>query len=369
MTAHSSASTILVIDDESAVRSLFVRWLTDAGFNCLQASGVDEALALFQQLPIAVATLDVRLPNLSGLELLPRIKQLSPDTEVIMLTGQGKTQTAISALTMGASGYLIKPVAQEELLIQVQKALERRQLLLDRRSYTEHLEAQVNEQTKEIRDAHEETIHRLMSACAYRDDETGTHIQRVGRYCEIIANEIGWPADRVDLIRMAAPMHDLGKIGIPDAILRKPGKLTADEYGIMKTHTVIGADLLAGSHSPLLQMAEQIARSHHERWNGRGYPAGLVEEEIPESARIVAIADVFDALTHDRVYRPAYFVHEAVAMIDDNCGIDYEPRLVDAFVRVLPRILDVYQDMPELRFAPSNPTPARSKQPAMAAGI
>jgi putative two-component system response regulator len=363
----TSAPILLIVDDEPGVRGLFVRWLSEAGYTCLEASGVVDALEQLKHSSVALVTLDVHLTSLSGIELLPQIKEISPDAEVIMVTGQGRTQTAIAALTRGASGYLIKPVAQEELLIQVQKALERRQLLIEKRNYMKQLEQRVSEQTKEIRDAHEETIHRLMSACAYRDDETGTHILRVGRYCEMIAREIGWSAERVDHIRMAAPMHDLGKIGIPDAILLKPGKLTPNEYEIMKTHTVIGANLLAGSHSPLLQMAEEIARSHHERWNGSGYPNRLSGESIPESARIVAICDVFDALTHDRVYRPAFSVDQAVAMIDDGCGSDFEPQLVDAFVRMLPCILEVLQEMPD-RYDDRG-SPAIESEQAIAAAI
>ena len=234
-------------------------------------------------------TLDIRLPGRSGADLLPDVKAAFPDTAVIMLTGNDETRTAVATLAQGASGYLLKPVERDELVFQVGSALERRRLTLENRQYLRGLERRVREQTAEIRQAHEETIHRLVAASLYRDEETGMHIKRTGLLSELLATATGWPRAEAETIRMAAPMHDVGKIGIPDAILRKPEKLTSEEFDVMKTHTLIGAGMLAGSRSAVLQMAEEIARSHHERWDGGGYPARLTQHAIPESARIVAL--------------------------------------------------------------------------------
>ncbi len=225
-----------------------------------------------QQNPVDLATLDITMPGGSGLDLLDRIRQTQPDIAAIMLTAEGDTAKAIRALTAGAYGYLIKPIERQELLIQVRNALERRRLAIENREYTRDLEDKVREQTRAIRLAHEETIHRLVKASLYRDEETGAHIKRTGWYSELLAGTIGWDRERVEQIRLAAPMHDIGKIAIPDAILCKPGKLTPDEFAVMQAHAQIGADLLAGSQSPVLRMAHEIALGHHEHWDGQRIP-------------------------------------------------------------------------------------------------
>jgi len=204
------------------------------------------------------------------------------------------------------------------------------------RQYARELEEQVRHQLAVIQEAYEETIYRLVTASRYRDEETGAHIHRTGLCSEILAAAAGWPEDRVQRIGLAAPMHDIGKIGIPDAILRKPSSLTPRETEIMRLHATIGAGMLHGSNSPILKMAEQIARCHHEHWDGSGYPAGLAGHEIPESARIVAIVDVFDALTHDRVYRPAMSREEATDILCAGRGSHFDPDLLDLFLERIP---------------------------------
>jgi putative two-component system response regulator len=344
--------TVLVVDDEPDVRGMIVRWLKSAGYLCQEAASAEEACSVLERQVVSVITLDITLPGRSGLELLPQVKTDLPDTQVLMLTALGQTQTAIQALTLGAAGYLIKPVTAEELLFQVKQAIERRQLLIDKRIYTQRLETRIREQTLSIRRAHEETIHRLVTASLYRDEETGAHIRRVGLYSATMAEALGWSPDDVDYIRMAAPMHDVGKIGIPDAILRKPGKLTPQEYEIMKRHTTIGAEMLAGSTSPVLQLAHRIALSHHERWDGQGYPSGLAGDEISDCARIVALVDVYDALTHDRVYRKALPEAEVIAHIEDGAGKHFDPFLVRLFVSLVPEMRRIGLDTPdELRRA------------------
>ncbi|MFZ1934205.1 MAG: CHASE domain-containing protein [Thermoguttaceae bacterium] len=210
-----------------------------------------------------------------------------------------------------------------------------------------YLAQKVLEQTVDIRRANEEVIDRLVSAAQWSDEETGMHIRRTGLLCEVLARAAGWFGDDVEALRQAAPMHDIGKIGIPDAILQKPGKLTAEEFAVMKTHTRIGADILAGSKSPMLQMAREIALNHHERWDGKGYPRGLAGKAIPESARIVAIVDVYDALSHDRVYRPALPEAEVLTIMQQGAGSHFDPVLMTFFFLHFSDIRRIAQEHPD----------------------
>lgn len=351
-------SRVMVVDDEPTVCNLVCRWLTDAGYTCMQAHRTATAWDMLRQHEVDLMTLDVTMPETSGIELLPRIRADFPDLPVIMLTAQAETRAAINALTLGASAYLLKlkPVERQELLFHVQSGLERRQLVLQNRQYTRHLEDLVRRQTAVIRAAHEETICRLVTASAYRDEETGAHIRRTGLYSELMAEVLGWPAPDIENLRMAAPMHDVGKIGVPDAILQKPGKLTPQEYEIMKTHAEIGARMLSGSASPMLQMAEQIAWCHHERWDGSGYPRQLRAEQIPECARIVAIVDVFDALTHDRVYRPAMSLDQTLAILEQGRGTHFDPFLLGVFSGIYGQMQRIAQENPD---SPREPSPER----------
>lgn len=223
---------------------------------------------------------------------------------------------------------------------------EREAFIITRREYTERLEERVREQTLVIRRAQEETIHRLISASLWRDEETGMHIRRTGLFSEVLAKAAGWSVAEADLIRTAAPMHDVGKIGIPDAVLRKPGKLTPEEFDIMRSHTVIGK-MLDGSEEPILRMAKEIALNHHERWNGKGYPNGLAGDAIPESARILAIADVYDALTHDRVYRPALSEDEVLSIMCQGSGTHFDPLLLALFMSHLEEIDLIAREYPD----------------------
>jgi CHASE1-domain containing sensor protein len=210
-----------------------------------------------------------------------------------------------------------------------------------------YLEEKVREQTADIRRAQEEVTYRLISAAQWSDEETGMHIRRTGLLSEVLARAASWYGDDLEVVRQAAPLHDIGKIGIPDAILRKPGKLTHEEFEVMKTHTRIGADILAGSNAPMLQMAREIALNHHERWDGKGYPRGLAGKAIPESARIVAIVDVYDALTHDRVYRPALPENEVLAIMQQGAGTQFDPLLMTLFFLHLSEIRRIAKEYPD----------------------
>jgi putative two-component system response regulator len=341
---------VLIVDDEPLVRDLLTRWLGVAGYACAAVDCAAAAWAYVQEQPVDLVTLDITMPGGSGLDLLDQIKRTQPDVAALMLTAESDTAQAIRALTAGAYGYLIKPIDRQELLAQVTNAIERQRLVIENRAYLLGLETKVREQTQTIRMAHEETIHRLLAATMCRDEETGAHVRRVGLFSEVLALAAGWSPSEAEQLRFAAPMHDVGKIGIPDAILRKQGPLNSEEYAMMKCHTTIGARMLGGSSWPLLQMACAIAQYHHERWDGKGYLQGLRGDAIPEAARIVAIVDVYDALSHDRIYRPALPEENVLEILRQGAGSQFDPALLAHFFLVLDEIREIalqHPDQPE----------------------
>jgi putative two-component system response regulator len=345
--ATAGPAQILAVDDESYVRDLVCRWLKGAGHVCAQAPNAKVAWEHLRTNEVHLMVLDVNMPGRSGLELLSDVHESYPDTAVLMMTGTGEARTAVDALTHGAWGYLVKPVEQQELVCQVRSALEHRQLRIEQRNYMRNLEEKVRQQTAEIRTAHEETIYRLVAASLCRDEETGTHIKRTGLLSEMLARAAGWSAAEAEIIRMAAPMHDVGKIGIPDAILRKPAKLTPEEFEVMKAHTLIGAKMLEGSKSAILSMAHDIALNHHERWDGTGYPQGLSGPAISEPARIVSIVDVFDALSHDRIYRRALPEGEVLTHLARGAGTQFDPGMVALFSAHYEEVRQLVQANPD----------------------
>ncbi len=321
---------ILVVDDEEFIRRMVSRNLHEQGygygFSCVMAESGAAALVELAARPFSLIITDLMMPGMTGLELLTAAKQMQPDIAVVMLTGVDSSATAVEALAQGAYGYVIKPFQPNELLINVINALRRRDLEILRSSYERQLEHEVSERTRDIHEREEEITLRLVSASEYRDNETGSHIRRMAQYAALLARELGWAADQVELMRLAAPMHDIGKIGIPDSILLKPGKLTPEEEQLMQQHTIIGTRILEGSVCSLLQMAYTVALNHHERWDGSGYPRRLVGEAIPECARIVAIADVYDALHSDRIYRRAFSETAALELLIASKA-QFDPRL------------------------------------------
>ena len=328
---------ILVADDEAHIGRLLVRWLSAEGYDCVHVLRAEDALPLLAQQEFSLAVLDIMMPGMSGMELLAKLRDIHPDVAVIMVTAVDDRSTSVRALQLGAYGYVIKPFEANEIIINVVNALERRRLVLESLDYERGLEQKVLERTAEVRATQEELVVRLVEASEFRDEETGAHIKRMGMYAAAIADELGWPADAVGDIRLAAPMHDIGKIGVPDAILLKPGKLTPEEFEEIKKHPLVGAQILRASNAPLLRMAQDIALSHHEKLDGRGYPNGLSGDAIPISARIVAIGDVYDALVHDRVYRPAMSEEQAVGIITEGRGSHFDPDVFDAFIKLLPQ--------------------------------
>lgn len=342
-----AAETVLVIDDEAPARELVQRWLAGAGYRCLTESDAQRGLSLLGREPCEAVVLDIAMPGETGLSVLPRLRHAAPDAAIVMLSGLDDAPTAIEALTGGACGYLIKPAQRDALLQVIGQNLQRRRAIMEKRRRVTRLEGLVQQQTAIMNSAQEEAIHRLITASMFRDEETGAHLKRTGLYCQALATALGWPAAEVELLRLAAPLHDIGKIAIPDAILRKADCLTVDEFAVMKSHAAIGSEMLADSQWPVLQMAEQIAAFHHEWWNGHGYPYGLRGKAIPECARIVSIVDVYDALTHDRVYRPAMEESDALRLMEQGNGTQFDPRIYERFCELLPAMRLIGADHPD----------------------
>jgi putative two-component system response regulator len=339
------AKEVLIVDDEPYICELLVRFFSNEGYRCTCATNGTMALGLVAGKKFDLVVSDVSMPGMSGIDLLKTLKSISPDMAVIMMTGIDDHRTALLALQLGAYGYLFKPLDQNELLISAANALERRRMMLLMREYERNLEQKVRERTAHVRQREEEIVLRLLSAAGYRDDETGAHVRRIGLYSSRMAQELGWELQAVDDMQLAAPMHDVGKIGIPDSILQKPGKLTLAECEVMKTHTEIGARILASRDIPLLQLAGEIAMSHHEQWDGSGYPGGISGEAIPESGRIVAVVDVYDALVYDRVYRAAVPEEKVISMMAEKRGTHFDPRILDCFFSILPDIRRIRQEI------------------------
>lgn len=348
---------ILVVDDEEVVRDVLSRWLAAEGYESLTASGADEACRVLSDQAVPLVLTDIMMPGKSGVDLLVTIGQRWPDTAVTMVTALDDREMAIRALQLGAYGYIIKPFDRNEILINVANALERRRLALAGKTYQQRLEEEVQRRTAELRRREEEIVLHLLSAAELRDHETGAHVRRIGIFSAILAEELGWEQAGIDDIRIAAPMHDLGKIGVPDSILRKPGRLNSAEWETMKTHTTIGARILDGSDVSSLRMARDIALSHHEKWDGSGYPHGLSGTAIPLPARIVAITDAYDALVHERVYRSSASEDEALDAMAKERGKHFDPDLLDCFPRVVTQF-------PAIRGAIEDADPGTKCQPA-----
>jgi putative two-component system response regulator len=340
-------SSILVVDDEPLVGDVITKWLQFDGYDCDCASGAVEALKLLQHKDYHLLISDISMPDVSGMELLEQVRQLHPDIAVVMATGVDDRTTANKALELGADGYAIKPFHMNEFLINIANILEKKRLSLESVKHQEILEKKVRDQTADIRKREEEIALRLITATGNRDDETGSHIKRIGLYSVVMAKALGWDQELIDFIKVAAPMHDVGKIGIPDSVLRKTSRLSSEELKVMNKHPRIGADILGGSDIALLQMATDIALCHHERWDGTGYPCGLSGEEIPEAARIVAIVDVYDALCHNRVYRKSYKEAYVITLMDKKRGTHFAPEMYDCFRDSLPSIRRIRQDCKE----------------------
>ena len=332
---------VLVVDDDDKVRRVIERILRRARYEVRAAANADEARAEIHERRFDLMVCDMRMPGESGLELIGSVRGVAPELGVLIVSGVDDPTVAGIATESGAVGYLLKPFTENELLINVSNSMSRSRLERETRDYEDRLREDVAARTAELRNSRRQTIRYLARAVELRDDDTGGHIERIGESCAVIADALGLDRAVVELVREAAPMHDVGKIGIEDKILRKPGTLTLDERAEMQRHAELGRELLTGSGEELLDLAAEIAWTHHERFDGSGYPRGLAGNDIPLAGRIVAVADVFDALVSDRVYRPAFPVERAIEMVENAGGNHFDPEVVVAFRNELPQILEL----------------------------
>lgn len=333
-----SKARILIVDDQPSNVLLLESILQEEDYTTYRSlTDARQALPVFLEYHPDLILLDLQMPHLDGFEVMKQLRAHVPPgafLPILILTANITPEAKRRALAEGASDFLTKPFDPTEGILRIRNLLQIRYLHLQLQNQNQILEQKVRERTAELEETQIEILERLALAAEYRDDDTGEHTQRVGRMSAQIAQSLGLPKEEVELIRRAAPLHDVGKIAIPDSILLKPGKLTPEEFEQMKTHTTLGANMLSGGRFPLLQQAEEIALTHHERWDGAGY-MGLQQETIPLVSRIVTIADVFDALTSERPYKKAWPRAEAIDEIQRQSGRQFEPRLVEAFLKVV----------------------------------
>jgi putative two-component system response regulator len=335
--AHADAS-ILIVDDEPSIVRLLTRALRSAGYRSVQGhTDSIEALAVLDTATADLIVLDVNMPGMSGYDFLNDLSQrLTEDTflPVLMVSGLSESETRLQAFQAGAQNFLTKPIDIKLFLAHVRSLLETRFLSLRLNEVRGVLEELVRRRTAQLQQAHLEILDRLGRVAEYRDDATGQHTDRVGQLCGLLARELGLPQERATLLTRTAPLHDLGKVAIADAVLLKKGPFDEKERDVMRKHSALGAKLLSGGTSELVQMAEEIALFHHERWDGLGYPCGLEGDEIPLTARVVSVADAFDALIHIRPYKHAWSVPDALAEIERERGGQFDPQVVDALLRL-----------------------------------
>ena len=345
--ATTGESAVLVVDDEDLVRSTVVTYLNFRGVDCMEAADVASALEVFEANRQRIDTVlsDLKMPGRSGLEFLAELRARGhKDVEFVIMTGFADTDAAVSALRNGASDFLQKPLDFETLFSVLQQARTRFALRRSQRDFRMDLISKVKRKATEIRDlagsvdaAYEDSVRHLAVAAEFRDTETGAHITRIGAYSEMIAEKLGWSMKARHELGLAAPLHDIGKIGIPDKLLMKEGPLTPEEFEAIKEHCMIGHKILSVSEQPVMTTAAEIALAHHERWDGTGYPAGLHGLEIPLPARIVAICDVYDALRSPRPYKAPISHDETINIILHGDGrtrpTQFDPDLLEILLK------------------------------------
>ncbi len=329
---------ILIVDDDAQVREVLHQIFLSASYRCLQAANGQEGLETFRASRPPLIVTDLKMPVMDGIGLLEGVRREDEDTAVIVLTGAPDVKTAIDSLKLGAYDFIMKPVNVDELLFAAERALERRQLLIERREYQELLERRVEEATRDLHDAYRATLEALGSALDSRDVGTESHSRRVHGYALATARAYGVPETDIPDLEHGVLLHDIGKIGIPDGILLKPGPLTPEEWKTMRRHPEIGKRLI--ENVPFLRGAIPIIYCHHEKWDGTGYPRALKGEEIPVGARIFSVVDAFDAMTFDRPYSKAVPFQAAFTEITRCSGTHFDPTVVEAFLRVPGKLLE-----------------------------
>jgi len=335
-----STIKLLLVDDEAHCTKLMEAFLRQAGYSRItMTNDPRQALELFQQVKPDLVALDMRMPHMDGFEVMRQLRQVIPADDyvpILIVTGELDAPTKHKALAEGANDFINKPADATEVVLRIKNQLQTRRLHNQLQMHNEHLEAQVRLRTKVVEQTQLDLLNRLVLASEYRYDPKGAHAWRVGRVAMLLADMKGLPPEQVDMIKKTAPLHDVGKIGLLDAIVMKEGAYTATEWEAMKTHTKIGSKLLADSRSPLLMMAREIALTHHERWDGTGYHR-LKEVQTPLPGRIVALADAFDVMTHARSYKDPLNLAEARAEIERHAGTQFDPDLSALFLRLIDR--------------------------------
>ena len=343
-------SLILIVDDQPQNIELLEAYLVPQGYDIVTAATGEEALGKLNDNPIDLILLDVQMPGMNGFEVTRSIRQNNSHRllPVILVTSLRETEDRVKGIEAGCDDFISKPVEKMELLARVRSLLKVKAYNDLMANYRNELEAEVAQKTEELTHAFKriktsslETIYRLSMAAEYKGGDTGEHIKRMSLYCAAIARGMGLDESIIETILYAAPMHDLGKIGIPDRILMKEARLDPAEWDIMKQHTVIGAKILKGSDAEFIRMGETIARSHHEKWDGSGYPTGLKGSNIPIAGRIAAVADVFDTLISTQPYKGPFSVEKSLAIIKEGRGNQFDPDVVDAFFAVQDEILTI----------------------------
>lgn len=340
-------SNILVIDDEPMNVEILSELFEIHEFeNVTGETNPVQAVELYREKDYDLVLLDINMPVLDGFAVMNKFIEISKSQPppILVLTALNDSETKIHALNTGASDFLTKPFDEQEVFCRVNNLLENHLNKKYLKDMNNILEAKVAQRTNELAQSQQEALESLAYAAEFRDKDTASHTVRVGWYSRLLGEKIGISGNELEVLFQAAPMHDIGKIGIADSILMKPGKLTPEEWKIMQSHSEVGAEILGHHSSPLMQAAKEIAMYHHEKWDGSGYPKGLAGTEIPINARVVIVADIFDALTIDRPYKDAWEVTKAIDYIEGESGRFFDPEIVQAFTDIIPEFLRVREE-------------------------